>query len=242
MSAVSGKITPKFLWLTFLGLALGILEAIVVVYIRELYYPEGFHFPLKLLPPLLLVSEMVRELCTLLILFCIAFLVGKSNLERLSVFLFIFGTWDIFYYAGLKLFLNWPDSLFTWDILFLIPIIWLGPVLAPLICSSVMILIALYYDWHERIGTLKNLRFREWMLLVIGALVIYLCFTRDIGMMIIKGGYFPRLFSLAEDAAFQQELRLFIPGRFLWGWFTAGILLILSAAGMVYFRISKSRS
>jgi hypothetical protein len=48
----------------------------------------------------------------------------------------LFGTWDLAYYAGLKLFLDWPASLLTPDILFLIPKVWVGPVLAPMLVAA----------------------------------------------------------------------------------------------------------
>ncbi|MCK7540484.1 MAG: hypothetical protein MZV63_61130 [Marinilabiliales bacterium] len=35
----------RFFWLAVFAVAMGFLEGIVVVYLRELYYPEGFDFP-----------------------------------------------------------------------------------------------------------------------------------------------------------------------------------------------------
>ena len=32
----------RFLWLAVFAVAMGFLEGIVVVYLRELYYPDGF--------------------------------------------------------------------------------------------------------------------------------------------------------------------------------------------------------
>lgn len=117
-----------------------------MVYLRELYYPGGFKFPLELLPPWLMVIEITREFSTLLMLFSVAWISGRNFLQQLSVFLFLFGIWDIFYYVALKIFLDWPGSFLTWDLLFLIPITWLGPVLAPVICSVVMILTAFIFS------------------------------------------------------------------------------------------------
>jgi len=62
--------------------------------------------------------------------------------QRLAYFLIIFATWDIFFYLWLKVLLNWPSSVLDWDILFLIPLTWAGPVLAPLITSLTMLLVA----------------------------------------------------------------------------------------------------
>jgi hypothetical protein len=58
---------------------------------------------------------------------------------RIAVFMFLFGIWDIFYYIFLKVFLNWPASLAEWDILFLVPLPWVGPVWAPVLVSLGMI-------------------------------------------------------------------------------------------------------
>jgi hypothetical protein len=64
---------------------------------------------------------------------------GMNRWQRFSYFLIGFGVWDIFYYVWLKVILNWPASLFDWDILFLIPIPWIGPVIAPVLVSLIMI-------------------------------------------------------------------------------------------------------
>lgn len=121
------------------ALAMGMLEAIVVVYLRRIYYPEGFGFPLAPLEPEMLSAEIVREAMTLVMLATCAFLAGRNAWGRLMAFLVLFGTWDIAYYAGLKLILDWPPHLLTPDILFLIPKVWVGPVLAPLLVASIWV-------------------------------------------------------------------------------------------------------
>ncbi len=70
---------------------MGLFEAIVVVYIPEIYYPNGFSFPLKELPYWIILVEWAREISTLLMLGSVAWLSGKTFLKRLSVFMFIFG-------------------------------------------------------------------------------------------------------------------------------------------------------
>jgi hypothetical protein len=50
-----------------------------------------------------------------------------------------FACWDIAYYAFLKVLDNWPSSLFTRDVYFLIPVTWIGPVITPLIISTLML-------------------------------------------------------------------------------------------------------
>ena len=69
----------------------------------------------------------------------VGMIAGKSRWQRFSYFMIAFGIWDIFYYVWLKVILNWPASLLDWDILFLIPLPWIGPVVAPVLVSIVMI-------------------------------------------------------------------------------------------------------
>ena len=44
-----------------------------------------------------------------------------------------FATWDLSYYAFLRLISGWPQSLFTRDVFFLIPVPSIGPVITPLV-------------------------------------------------------------------------------------------------------------
>ena len=61
-------------WLTLFAVAFGFLEAGVVVYLRELYYPAGFRFPVVIVPDRIAVMELVRELTTVLMLLAVALL------------------------------------------------------------------------------------------------------------------------------------------------------------------------
>lgn len=127
-------------WIVFVfAAAMGILEAAVVVYLRRIYYPGGFGFPLAPFDPFILRVEVIREAMTIVMLGCVAFLAASRGWARLMAFLFAFAVWDILYYAGLKIFLDWPASFLAPDILFLIPKPWVGPVLAPILVSIVWI-------------------------------------------------------------------------------------------------------
>lgn len=226
----------NYLPLIIFAVSMGFLEAIVVVYIRELYYPDGFRFPLTELPPRIILIEWVREISTLLMLGSVAWISGRTFLKRFSVFLFIFGIWDIIYYAGLKIFLNWPESLLTWDILFLIPVTWASPVLAPFICSLLMIVAALIFDICLFSNRLKKLAVKELALLLSGAMIIYYTFTVDFGMMIIKGDFLRKYFTLGEDPEFIEILTNWEPRQYSWGIFTVGTLLIGATLFLVYKR------
>ncbi len=127
--------TKQLFWLMLWGIVFGYMEAAVVVYLREIYYPEGFAFPLVIIQDRIMLTEVLREAATLLIIWATVCLAYKRLQSRIAAFVVLFGVWDIFYYIFLKLLLNWPESLGTWDILFLIPTPWVGPVWAPVLVS-----------------------------------------------------------------------------------------------------------
>ena len=122
---------------------MGYLESAVVVYLRSIYYANGFEFPMVPINKLHTITEIGREISTMIMLIGIGVFSGKDKSGKFAVFLYSFAIWDIFYYVFLKILLNWPESLFTWDILFLIPPVWTGPVIAPVISSSTMIILSL---------------------------------------------------------------------------------------------------
>src|ERR1035438_4418730 len=94
----------------------------------------------KAMPELtwLLSVEIAREAATIVMLVSVA-LVAGGRASWLPSFAIAFGTWDIFYYVFLKLLLHWPASIMTWDILFLVPVPWAAPVLAPVVVSVTII-------------------------------------------------------------------------------------------------------
>ncbi|MCH7733244.1 MAG: hypothetical protein IIB44_12180 [Candidatus Marinimicrobia bacterium] len=125
----------KLIWITIFAVAFGLVEAVVVIYLRIHFYPEGFHFPLKVIPTRILYIEVVREVATVVMLVAIGIMIGRTRLAKFGAFMVSFGMWDIFYYFWLYVLIDWPKSILDWDVLFLIPIPWIGPVLAPLLVS-----------------------------------------------------------------------------------------------------------
>ena len=129
---------------TLLGIALGYWEAIVVVYLRRILPPLPWsvasvaEFSNLLRSHRVLFLEQTREVSTIVVLLAVALLIGRKRLEKLAVFLWVFATWDIFYYIWLKVLIGWPPSLATIDCLFLIPGPWFAPVFVPILVSLVM--------------------------------------------------------------------------------------------------------
>jgi hypothetical protein len=123
-------------WLGVYAVAMGLLEAICVIYLRRLLpgLSSGGASPV---PPLeRLRIEVIREACTIVMLVAVAWLAGINWRSRVACFFYAFGVWDIVYYAGLWWLANWPGSWLEWDCLFLIPKPWYGPVLAPVLISA----------------------------------------------------------------------------------------------------------
>ena len=133
----------RYIWSAVLFVALAYIESAVVVYLRALYYPQGFDFPLQEMSLFIYLTEAGREAATIVVLIAVACLAEKTSSERLFLFLYGFGTWDIFYYVWLKVLVNWPATVLDWDVLFLIPLPWVAPVLSPVLISVIFIAAAL---------------------------------------------------------------------------------------------------
>jgi hypothetical protein len=175
-----------FTYLIF-GIAMAYLESAVVVYLRQHYYPNGFYFPIKIIPMNIVVIEIGREAATLIMLWFVARMSFKPFKEKFALFIFTFGVWDIFYYFWLKIFLNWPEGMFDWDILFLIPVPWFAPWLVPVIFSVGLIfaaLLILNYPQRFEMNILKKI---EWIGEIIFAALILLTFVWQT-RFIVEGG------------------------------------------------------
>ena len=99
---------------------------------------------------------------------------------KCAYFLYLFGVWDIFYYIWLKVFLDWPASLFTWDVLFLIPVPWVGPVLAPVTVALTMIGMALVLLHLEQRGPVLPAGKTVWLAQMVASLIVIVSFTMDV--------------------------------------------------------------
>ncbi len=128
----------RLAWVGLFALAFGLVEAAVVIYLRGLYYPEGFAFPLRQIPVGHIGVELGREAATIAMLAAVGMLAGKDRWSRFGFFCVAFGLWDIFFYAWLKVLIGWPASVLDWDILFLLPVPWIGPVVAPLAVALIL--------------------------------------------------------------------------------------------------------
>ena len=123
------------------AIAMACVEAASVFYIRALVdRVEPYQAnPLPLQEALGSV-ELWREAATLVMIATLGILAGRTWRQRAGYAALAFGAWDVFYYVFLRLISGWPRTLLDWDILFLLPLPWWGPVLAPVSIAVLMIL------------------------------------------------------------------------------------------------------
>jgi hypothetical protein len=183
------------------------VESAVVVYLRAIYYPQGLAFPLAPMPSDMVAIEMGREVATLVMLLGVAMLAGTDRWSRFLSFCVSFGVWDLLYYVWLWLLLGWPPSLFTWDVLFLIPVPWIGPVLAPVIVSIALVVGGVLLLRKTERGESLHFSVPLWILLVTGGLLVLSSFVLDFRVVLL-----------------QLE-----PPSFRWGLFSTGVTLGVAA-------------
>lgn len=229
----------KYIFTALFAIAMGFLEAAVVIYMRKLLYPEGFSFPLVPIPDDIALIEILREASTLLMLLAVAFVAGKNFMERIAWFAYCFAFWDIFYYVFLKIFIGWPASLFTWDILFLIPVTWTGPVIAPIITSLSMIGFAVTILYFSEKEIQIKITLAEYIMLASGIIILFMSYIWDYSCFILKYFNFYDLFLIPNKKSFFATSIKYIPEQFNWFLFICGQALIVCTIILIATRLKR---
>ncbi len=198
----------KWIWIVLFSVAMAQLEAAVVVYLRQLYYPDGFRFPLVIIEGPVAAVEIGREVATVIMIVGVAQVAFAQAWRRFAVFLVVFGVWDIFYYVWLKVMLGWPESLFTNDILFLIPLPWTGPVLSAAAIALIMVVAGTVIEWLHLQGRSPHMSRLDWGIVVASAIALLAIFMWEAPQ--IAGGA--------------------MPGRFPWAWYALALAPALVVA------------
>ena len=170
------------------AVAMAYLESAVVVYLRQaLGVPTGDVFPIDLESELsgrLGWIEVGREAATLVMIGGVGWIAGRSGLERLAWAAVVFGIWDIGYYVWLWVFSGWPESLLTWDLLFLIPVPWAGPVWAPMAVSVALVVFGLAMAVRYAAGMSARSGWLPLGGLVLGGVVVIVSFTLNAAVVL----------------------------------------------------------
>jgi hypothetical protein len=168
------------IWVTLFAIAMAFVESAVVVYLRAIFYPGGFSFPLKAMVDYKIFVEVMREIATIIMLMVIAHLAGKRLWERFAYLMLSFGIWDIFYYVWLKFLLDWPASFLEWDVLYLIPLPWIGPVIAPLSIAFLMVVFGILIVYAIQKGQDFKPTILSYMLALAGVISVLYSFMYDV--------------------------------------------------------------
>lgn len=228
------------IWVTIFAITMGIFEGAIVVYLRALYYPEGFNFPLIPLDNYIAITELIRELASLIMLLSVGIIAGKNFSQRFAWFIYSFAVWDIIYYIFLWLILAWPESLLTWDILFLLPLIWTGPVLTPVLISMLMITLAMViYHFNLKSNFQVKISQKEWMILILGSFIVFASFIWDYCRFLFNNISLSELQNKSfSDKLFNLSVK-YIPVSFNWVLFLSGFLIISFGIILIYNRNKK---
>jgi hypothetical protein len=163
------------------------IEAAVVVYLRAMYGIEDLLRDLPLLPDQYTAIEIGREAATLLMLVTVGWIAGRRWQDRMGYAVFAFGAWDILYYVWLAVFIGWPGGLLDWDILFLIPLPWWGPVLAPMLIASLLVAGGALAVVRAERGQALGFTPFDWSVAAAGTVLALYLFTAD-ALRALPGG------------------------------------------------------
>jgi len=197
--------------------AMAWVESAVVFYLRSMigriepYQPN----PLPIIGGFAAV-ELPREFATLVMLFAVGVLAGRTWRARIGYAAIAFGVWDIFYYVFLKVMCGWPHSLLDWDILFLLPMPWWGPALSPVLIALLMIAWGTFASQFAAPRARSTMNWRVWALNFGGMMLALYVFMAD---------------SIAASHRGLDAVRMVLPERFNWSLF--GVALALMAAPLM---------
>jgi hypothetical protein len=211
----------RWLVVVLFAVAMAYVEAAAVVYIRQAIGRIDPHQlgPLEM-PGWLARTELVRELATLIMLATVGTLAGRTLWARFGFAIVAFGVWDIFYYLFLWPLCGWPDSLWDWDILFLIPLPWWGPVLSPVLIALLLVIGGTLMIKSESYTHVRPTRL-GWWLAAPGAVIALGVFMADALRIVSNGGG-------------RKELEQLVPTEFNWPLFLVGYALMCGSVWDVW--------
>ncbi len=218
--AIPARAVRIWLWVLLFSTAFAWVESSVVVYLRTIYFKDGFNFPLfiqwegarQVIDPLVRI-EFGREIATIVMLISIGWVAGKNRFQRFSYFMISFGVWDIFYYIWLYVMVGWPESLMTWDLLFYVPVPWVGPVITPVLIALTMVVAGTLIIYFDETGRPVLWRRHDMIIELFFGLLMIIAFCWDWKNIIQVPG---------------DPLRTGIPNPFAWWLYLPALILSIS--------------
>ena len=215
---MTDHLSERTRWATVMAFAVAMawVEAASVFYIRSLV-DRIEPYQANPLPPETMTGalgnvELWREAATLVMLATVGMLAGRTWWRRAGYAAVAFGVWDIFYYVFLRLISGWPRTLLDWDILFLLPLPWWGPVLAPVSIAVVMIVWGTLVTQSGEVAAGSR---RVWALGWAGIVLALAVFMTDAWRALPNG---------------RQAVMEVLPTTFNWPLFLMALLLMASPA------------
>jgi len=206
------------LWFVVVLFAVGMawVEAASVYYIR-LVVDRIVPFQANPLPVAGVLGsvEMVREAATLVMLLTVGMLAGRTWQHRLGYTAIAFGVWDILYYVFLAVISGWPTSLFDWDILFLLPLPWWGPVIAPVSIAVLMVVLGSFATQSSIHTPSTSFTWVLWNLSGLGIVLALYVFMADAIRAVPDG---------------LEATRQLLPTAFNWPLFCLAVILMAAPA------------
>jgi hypothetical protein len=218
---MTDHLSERTRWAIVVGFAIAMawVEAANVFYIRTLVDRiepyQADPLPREAMAGALGNVELWREAATLVMIATLGVLAGRTWRRRAGYAALAFGAWDIFYYVFLRLISGWPKTLLDWDILFLLPLPWWGPVLAPVSIALVMMLWGTLATQSGAAADDAPWTRGAWALGWVGIMLALAVFMID-AWRALPGG---------RDAVLQV-----LPTTFNWPLFWAALLLMASPA------------
>jgi len=180
-------VLSRLLCVALFAIAMGFLEAICVIYLRGKLFSGGTDTQEIVAALGRFGIEHVREACTIVMLLTVAWLAAPRFWTRTAMFFLMFGIWDITYYLGLRVFSGWPGSILEWDCLFLIPVPWFSPVLAPVLISVYMVVSCILLILREASGSSLRMTWPVLALVGSGFVLWYWSFVEDSDTIMASG-------------------------------------------------------
>ena len=209
------------------ALAMAWMESATVVYLRTLVNRIE---PYQATPLPVSVglgqTEIVREAATLIMLLTVGLLAGRTWRSRLAYAMIAFGVWDMFYYVFLAVITGWPRSIMDWDVLFLIPLPWWGPVLSPVLIALLLVIGGTLVSQFDRPDRPIWPGWKAWVFNLSGVALALYVFMADAVQRASHGA---------------EAVRQSLPATFNWPLFGLALILLAVPIFQVLGQIDRHR-